>query len=435
MYQLLIVDDEIHAIRGIEAELEWNKLGISKLHTATNARQAKEVFDNHPIDVMICDIEMPEVNGLQLVAWVKEFYPSAESIFLTCHSEFHYAKEAIHLGSLEYILKPAPAYELESAIAKAIDKIHAEREQHTFHEILQKYHKLWSIHQPLVIERFWSDLIHQNIPSHPEAIEKALASLEVPSMSNSLFLPIYIKVERWHKAWTKREEKIMEYALRNAAEEVILEHCARGQALPLSGGEIICMLATDGTGVNPIDREQLASVCRDYIVSCNQYFYCDLSCYIGHPVAIQVVVGMLNSLYERERRNVAEHNRAILLDKAEFSPSAFVLPEMSVIDKVIRYIADHRDQNLTRELIANHVFLNPDYLARIFKRETGLSIMDYLTEERMGLAKKLLAQTDLPISSIAEKVGIPNFSYFSKQFKKYMNMSPLEYRHQKLGGR
>lgn len=536
MYHLLIVDDEIHAIRGIEAELEWDKLGISTIHTATNARQAKEVFNNHPIDIMICDIEMPEVNGLQLLAWVKEFYPSTESLFLTCHSDFHYAKEAIHLGSLDYILKPAPAYELEMAISKGTEKLSKEREQQTFNQIYHKYYKLWSAHQPLVIERFWSDLIQQRIPSHSDSIEKALANLEVPYMNTMRFLPIFIRVEKWHRDWNTREKKIIEYALQNAAGELIVDHLGRGQTLQINNGEFVCILSLDHLDL--VDREQLIHVGHTYIASCNQYFHCDLSCYIGNSVAIHEVVDMLNALYECERNNVTQHNQVLFFSPSEYSPSIFVLPEMdrwqqllnagqkdslleeirvflnaipqgtldanflhhfhhhflqavyftlqmkglqahlifsgseyvtyaasairsiihlqewiqyvihkafehlqaaeknpSVIDEVKRYMSEHIDQNLTRELIANYVFLNPDYLARIFKRETGLSITDYLTEERMTLAKKLLVQTDLPISRIAERVGIPNFSYFSKQFRKYMNISPLEYRQQKLEGR
>jgi two-component system response regulator YesN len=71
MYRLLIVDDEIHAVNGIKSGLQWDELSIVEIHTAYNNRQAKEVFAEHEIDLMICDIEMPQGNGLELLAWVR----------------------------------------------------------------------------------------------------------------------------------------------------------------------------------------------------------------------------------------------------------------------------------------------------------------------------------------------------------------------------
>ncbi|MGO4274510.1 helix-turn-helix transcriptional regulator, partial [Paenibacillus sp. TAF58] len=81
-----------------------------------------------------------------------------------------------------------------------------------------------------------------------------------------------------------------------------------------------------------------------------------------------------------------------------------------------------------REEIANHVFLNPDYLTRIFKKETGMAVSDYLFHERLKLAQELLAKTDMPISAVASHIGYANFSHFSRMFKKHTDLNPIEYR-------
>ncbi|MFK4996896.1 helix-turn-helix transcriptional regulator [Bacillus sp. N9] len=78
--------------------------------------------------------------------------------------------------------------------------------------------------------------------------------------------------------------------------------------------------------------------------------------------------------------------------------------------------------------MANHVYLNPDYVTRIFKRETGLSISEYLQQERIDTAKKLLIHTNKPISDIAIESGYSSFSYFSTIFKKVTQCSPVEFR-------
>lgn len=120
--QLLIVDDEIHAVRGIKAGVEWDKLGFVHVYEAFNIRQAKDILASQPIEVMICDIEMPEGDGFQLLTWVKEHFPEMESLFLTCHADFAYAQKAIQLGSMDYMLKPVRFNELEHAVRKAVQK-------------------------------------------------------------------------------------------------------------------------------------------------------------------------------------------------------------------------------------------------------------------------------------------------------------------------
>jgi len=100
----------------------------------------------------------------------------------------------------------------------------------------------------------------------------------------------------------------------------------------------------------------------------------------------------------------------------------------NVVDKAKAYILERLEEDISREDIAAHVFLNPDYLTRIFKKETGQSISDYLLQQRLSLAANLLTNTDMPISTIASRIGYSNFSHFSRIFKKYMALGPLEYR-------
>jgi two-component system response regulator YesN len=100
----------------------------------------------------------------------------------------------------------------------------------------------------------------------------------------------------------------------------------------------------------------------------------------------------------------------------------------SVVERVMDFIKLHMAEDLSREDIANHVFLNPDYLTRIFKKETGMAVSDYLLHERLKLAQELLAKTDMPISSVASHIGYSNFSHFSRMFKKHTTLNPNEYR-------
>lgn len=103
-------------------------------------------------------------------------------------------------------------------------------------------------------------------------------------------------------------------------------------------------------------------------------------------------------------------------------------------EKVKTYIETHFKEELTRESLASEVFMNPDYLSKLFKKNTGSSLMDYVTKVRIERAKELLERTVLTISEIAIETGYSNTAYFTKMFKKYTNgVTPREYR-KGLGG-
>jgi len=100
----------------------------------------------------------------------------------------------------------------------------------------------------------------------------------------------------------------------------------------------------------------------------------------------------------------------------------------SVIRKVKVYIEDHMKEEISRKGLAGSVYLSEDYVSRIFRDETGMSLSNYVTGRRMEKAQEYLRNTDWGISRIAMEVGYTNFSYFSKTFKEYTGCTPNEYR-------
>ncbi|MFF2910741.1 response regulator [Paenibacillus sp. NPDC057934] len=531
MSRLLLVDDEVHAVEGIKAAVNWAKLGISEVLTAYDIHQAREIYNrNSPIDIMLCDIEMPMGSGLELLGWVKEHSPDTESIFLTCHADFHYAKQAIQLGSFDYLLKPMPIPELESVIAKAIDKKAEESKKTAF----SQYGQYWIQHQPLLIERFWLDILNRSIPSRSDTIRIAAEDRNIPYSEQMRFVPVMITVKRWHKSLNMRDEKILEYALRNSAEELLLKLGSYGQLLPLSKGSLLAILSFESWTDN--EAQRLRKNCEAYIRSCRQYFYCDLSCYVGNRARAHELPVMTDRLQDLDRNNVAFDNLVLLVEGQPSAPPPPYEPELqvwsvmltegspeklaeevarylngltqvagldakrlhqflqdflqmvysflqskdiqarqlfgddesmemslhasrsvkdmidwsrhivskateyvrsversaSVVDRAIGYVGQHLDKSLTRDDIAKHVYLNPDYLDRIFKKETGISVTEYVVQERMAVARRLLSNSNLPVYAVALQVGFTNFSHFARIFKKYTNRSPLEFRHEEL---
>ncbi|MFS0724306.1 response regulator [Paenibacillus sp. 1P07SE] len=527
-YHLLLVDDEVHAIEGVKSDLDMARLGIAGLYTAHNMKQAKAVIESKPVDIMLCDIEMPQGSGLELLSWVKAYHPHLITIFLTSHADFKYAKEAIQLGSLDYLLKPVLADELEQVLLRAQGMLEHNSEMSRN----QRSHQLWMKHRSLVIERFWNDLISHTIPSHPEAIRKHAEDHQLPIMEDAVFIPLLISVKQWDKPLSRRDEKIMEYALKNTAEELIAGNQMNGVFFFVDRGTMLGIFAADVWDDDI--REWLMANCNRYLEVCQSLLYCHVCCYLGSPSETQAIAGAVAGLRDRDRDNVAFYPKVFssaekteasqvqglpdwntwlsllksgtkdeaireveqslerlvkdqavdanvlhqfyqdcvqalysflhtngiqahqlygdetsrnlsetagrsvaellawvrhALDKAVHQTKAVEATE-SVVQTVRRYISKHIDQDLSRDLIASHVFLNPDYLSRIFKKETGYSISDYVLLERIRIAKELLSQTGIPISSVASAVGHTNFSHFAKIFKKHAGLGPTEYRNQ-----
>jgi two-component system, response regulator YesN len=526
-YRVLIVDDEVHSIRGVQAGVNWEKLNISTVYTAHNLRKAQEVFQSNKIDLLLCDIEMPRGSGLELLKWVRDHSPFTEAVFLTCHSDFKFAQQALQLQSFDYLLKPVDYQELEEVIQKALGKIQNDREARLVEE---SYQQLKTSHHNVIKEKFWRDLIQQVFPATKESIEKQMQYCNISYPAHTSFLPILIHVQHWNEELTNEEEKIMNYALQKAVDEEILSIENEGYMLSLETGRVVVILPSGST----INKNEQLNIYNQFISHFSHYFQCELCCYIGNQVKIYEVLGMVNKLQEMDKNNVTICNQTLLVsserreapsipsipgdewmhlmkcgskDKLSTSLNDYFInwkesnnhitaqslhlfyqdflqgifyvlqvkeiqanqvfsqnlltekPENvlkslnslhkwvmyvteiamnqlhpqhekeSVVEIVKRFIKDNiGEMRLSRDEIANYVYLNPDYLTRMFKKQTGFSISDYLQQQRIEYAKKLLIETDMPVSEIALSAGYSNFSYFSTIFKKMTQLNPMEYR-------
>lgn len=126
---VLIVDDQISVIKGILSGVHFKELGIDVVRTATSSEEALAIFTEIPVDIMLTDIEMPNVNGLELNKKIQEKYPDTLRILLTSHAEFRYAQESVKLGCFDYLLQPTPYEEIEECLLRALQHIYQQRKK------------------------------------------------------------------------------------------------------------------------------------------------------------------------------------------------------------------------------------------------------------------------------------------------------------------
>lgn len=110
----------------------------------------------------------------------------------------------------------------------------------------------------------------------------------------------------------------------------------------------------------------------------------------------------------------------------------FIKKTKSVVERIQEYISDNLEEDITRNSLGEMLYLHPNSVVRLFKQETGMTLGQYLLEQRMEQAKEMLLETSLPVNVISVKTGYTNFSYFTKVFKDVTNMTPNEYRKEAL---
>ncbi|OCT16770.1 hypothetical protein A8709_08915 [Paenibacillus pectinilyticus] len=528
MFNLLVVDDEKIAVKGITIGIDWEPFPIGQIYEALDVNEAKLILAQNRIDIMISDIEMPGANGLQLQEWVRTNSPHTETIFLTGHANFEYAQQAVRLGSFDYVLKPVDHDRLQDIVKHAIEKIKEDQEQLDFHETYKMYYSHWVNELPSLVEKFWQELLGGKIPVNEERLSRNFQMYDIPLQMTSTIYPILISVENWKEALNARDEEIMEYAIRKAAAEIIVVD-QLGCVIQENGSTLVLLYDVEG---NQPSLSDIKARCEAYISACHRYFQCSLSCYMGEMTPLLKLSAKVGDLFQAERNNVTRSNCVLMenetdqplvnkpqaptfadwmvlleagkkaelvariqenidrLQHADIGPEtveAFyygllhvvyhvlhkkglavhdMLPHQELQDygnatrslnqlrnwavriatiscdymnshlkgvsavtaKLCQYMDEHLDEELSREELAASVYLNPAYLSRLFKKETGLSISEYSLKIRMEKAKKLLAESNDKISYVAEQAGYSHFSFFAKMFKKYTGLSPQEYR-------
>ncbi|WEM63584.1 response regulator [Streptococcus parauberis] len=113
MYHVLLVDDEYMILQGLKMLIDWEHLGFQVVATAKSANQALRLLDQEHIDVLISDVNMPEMSGLDLIEKAKEINPQIQTMIISGYQEFDYVKKAMELEAKAYLLKPIDKHELE----------------------------------------------------------------------------------------------------------------------------------------------------------------------------------------------------------------------------------------------------------------------------------------------------------------------------------
>ncbi len=400
MWTLLIADDERTIREGMAFSIDWKALGIDRVFLAADGREAYEMIKKEKPDIAIIDIIMPEMTGVEVIARLKEEGENTEFIIISGYSEFNYAREAIRYHVNNYILKPCDIEEIINTTKKIIDKL-------THQHLIEKERRQLNLIKSQVQEQILRDFILGNLQEENMTIIGDILTYLQEKLQLLLFCP----------------ENNNDYKNLIALKKYI------ENKFPFDVWHLIVMLY-DGIVLifKAEDRTKIEAFARQ--------FYNELT---GSSFKVKIAIsekdigGNLPQIYQKTREvlkicsPLTNEGENILID-ASIACTTY----SRIIRQVIQYVHDNLDNSsLSLQYIATRVlYLNPDYLGKLFKKECGIKFSDYLMKIRIEKAKEILATSgEIKMYEVARRVGFgENVAYFSRVFRKYTGLLPSEYR-------
>ncbi|WP_168119983.1 response regulator [Paenibacillus sp. HB172176] len=220
MYEILLVDDHTHLVDSMAITIPWEAMGIAAVHKAYSGEEALELLAYHAIDIVVTDIQMNGMSGLELISRINEKQRNVRTIILTGHDEFQYAKEALHNRVSEYLLKPVPNEELAQTVRRLLAEIEQEGKALVDQ---QKITDLFRESLPRLRESLLLDLLAEQRIA-PSALKEKIDLYRLGFRLDQPATLLCIRIEEDYSNMDLYSVSLLEYAFCNIAEEVFSGH-------------------------------------------------------------------------------------------------------------------------------------------------------------------------------------------------------------------
>ena len=454
MMKVLIADDENHILNHLKTAVPWAQLGLQVCACAHNGQEALDYITDHPVDILITDIRMPGMDGLELCRQVRRFSSDLAIILLTGYSDFEYARQAIELQVLDYCLKPIDVTQLSQILVRAVRKGYSKAS------------------------------------TRADALLDRIEEGDTPSVAQ-IFSDLGLKGNRIYLAGSVGVHNI-EKDLGAALSYKVGKHkylYFSDHPLNRSAAAKIIAFAKGRSGIGlpdaPFPLAHLAGAVDDVLVMTLQYFingsptlctqlveeslsedlFRQFDAYKSSPermktwlhelslancstiLNIRTAFRLLNHiamcpalqnngdeeayLYGFEQLASEYLHLSDILE--EFSRSLRVSAPAQPSSgtgsflKILSYLNEHYASDISLKKISEEFHLNSSYISQLIKSETGLTYTQYVTELRINKAKELLKTTKMSLNEVSEAVGFNDYFYFIKKFKREVGITPGKY--------
>lgn len=374
-YRLLLVDDEKPIREKLLNNTDWMNEGY-QVYSASNGNEALKIIQENKIDILVTDIQMPQLSGMNLIEKVKEDSPFLKIIVISGFAEFEYAQKSIRFGVNDYLLKPFRSEKLLKVVNKA--KSELIKDKNNKEHLTTIRGEISNYINENKLNRTYNWLIDDNFFQHQSFIMNQIKLTAVLKRgSKDDVLKVVKKIINELKKVELNKEKL--YVVLN---NLILESYKVIKDLDYGAEDLMKIINKNEIDkINFNDLKKIEILLKEFLLR----------------------------LHNLISFNPNERNKKIISQMKE-------------------YIAASYQDGITLSEIARKFNLSTGHLSNLFHEETGKSFSDHLNMIRLNKSKELLKTTDDKIYQIADQLGFNDAYYFSTWFKKMVGASPTTYR-------
>lgn len=364
MIKVFLAEDEVIIRQGIKNNIDWKANGFELVGEAGDGEYAYPMILKTQPDILLTDVKMPFMDGLELSRAVKKALPKTKIIIFSGYNEFDYAKEAIKIGISDYLLKPVTSASLMESLKKVADQILEEQENS---RLLERYFINYEKYMDFPAKSDYSGVDRKLIKNFLKTgnIEEC-----------GIFIEEYFEAVGKGNYTSLLLRQYMTMDIFYCVQEFIKSLNAAEQDTP---SELMDLKRV----TKAIEKVEST---MDYLKELFTY-----------------------ALTIRDR-NSGDRYGLLIQEAREYIAENYANSDFSL------------------NMIAGYIGVSPSYFSSIFKQGTGQSFIEYLTKVRIDRACELLKCTTLRTSEIGEKVGYNDPHYFSATFKKIMGQSPKDFK-------
>ncbi len=487
----LIVEDERQTREGLMRLIPWARIGINRLECAVSGRDALAKMRLAMPDLLLCDIRMPQMNGVDMVGTLREEGNPIPVVFMSGFSDKEYLKAAIRYGAVEYIEKPISIDQLTNVLAETVQRLGSERVQADPHlatriaqgaspESTLRQHLIDIGHPLLTAGSLYGCLLVQ--PSDSPGLSfihlrYLLSTWGWPILVDQESAHHHILIAGQHGDVQPDFDALMMRINQNGGGYTLAVGApvpsiaclpasmedARRTAMRIYFGRVPVLHTVPHA---PEEAQALAGRClRHMVASMERRQYHALRDGLEElGAALQKTSG----IYPEDVRAMLQQIHDVLLDNVSIAMRAEIerdgglrgqwntvmqsqhlreaieatqrwveylvdqyfglMAYNPAVIHAIRHINDHYAKHITMDDLARVAFVSTSHLSCLFRHEIGSTIKQYITQMRLEKARILLRSPTARLADIPCQVGIPDASYFAKLFRKAEGIAPSAYR-------
>ncbi len=462
MLKVLLADDEAGTLHHLMTSVPWSQLGMVVSGTASNGAEALAFIESNPVDLLITDIRMPGMDGLELCQRVREQHCDIPIILLTGYTDFEYARRGIELQVTGYCLKPIDTEQLTATLRRAVRQGYSRTSSHS-----DALLDLIEEGDPQEIGRSFSELglrgnrIYVAGSFGVHNVEEAIGGQFSCKVGRHKYLyfscrPFHVQEAAHIIAFAKKRSGIGLFPtpvthgeIARAISDVLVltfQYFVNGQST-------LCDHLVDGPLTHELFRQlpvkgkdpvQLKAWLHELAqANCSLLFNIRTAFRFLNQVLLSPAMqdsreGCLDSFeqmaadYPCLADLLEDLSTAVNLQETQ-PAAAFEGPDSFL--SIMNYLNTHYEQTVSLKRVSEELHLNASYISQLIKNETGLNYTQYITELRIGKAKELLVNTKLSLAEISEAVGFNDYFYFIKKFKREVGVTPGKFlQHEKGTG-